>query len=203
MRQNRWLFCGKTGGYFAAKRKTKKEAIKQNDQILVHLNKKPYLCNMRIVIQRVTQASVTIVEDGMQATAQNTKRSIGLGYAILIGVCEDDTEEDVDWLVRKVTGLRVFDDTNGVMNLSIMDVGGECLVVSQFTLFASYKKGNRPSWLRAARHEISVPLYESFCHKLGEAIGKPVATGEFGAMMQVALVNDGPVTICMDTKNKE
>jgi len=158
---------------------------------------------MRIVIQRVTQASVTIVEDGIKATDQNTKRSIGLGFAILIGVCEDDTEEDVDWLVRKVTGLRVFDDANGVMNLSIMDVGGECLVVSQFTLFASYKKGNRPSWLRAARHEISVPLYESFCRKLSDAIGKKVATGEFGAMMQVSLVNDGPVTICMDTKNKE
>lgn len=151
---------------------------------------------MRIVIQRVSKASVTI-------ESTDTKRSIGSGYAILIGICNEDTEEDVDWLVRKVVGLRVFDDENGVMNRSIMEVDGECLVVSQFTLFASYKKGNRPSWLRAARHEISVPLYELFCKKLGEAIGKPVKTGSFGAMMQVEIVNDGPVTICMDTKNKE
>lgn len=155
---------------------------------------------MRIVIQRVTQAAVSI--EG-QENHPSITRSIGAGYMILLGVCEEDTEEDVEWLVRKVTGLRVFDDENGVMNRSIMDVDGEVLVVSQFTLFASYKKGNRPSWLRAARHEISVPLYESFCQKLGEAIGKPVKTGEFGAMMQVSLVNDGPVTICMDTKNKE
>ena len=155
---------------------------------------------MRIVIQRVTQAAVTIMDEKGHPDAT---RSIGAGYMILLGVCEEDSEEDVDWLVRKVTGLRVFDDEHGVMNRSIMEVGGEVLVVSQFTLFASYKKGNRPSWLRAARHEISVPLYESFCRKLGEAIGKPVKTGEFGAMMQVSLVNDGPVTICMDTKNKE
>jgi len=105
--------------------------------------------------------------------------------------------------VKKVVGLRVFDDEQGVMNRSVMDVQGEVLVVSQFTLFASYKKGNRPSWFRAARHEISVPLYEYFCSRLSEELGKPVATGEFGAMMQVSLVNDGPVTICMDTKNKE
>ena len=150
---------------------------------------------MRIVIQRVTEASVTI--EG-QVHGQ-----IKQGYLILLGVCEDDTREDVEWLVRKVVGLRVFDDENGVMNRSIMDVGGDILVVSQFTLYASYKKGNRPSWLRAARHEISVPLYELFCQLMSEAIGKPVQTGEFGAMMQVSLVNDGPVTICMDTKNKE
>ena len=167
---------------------------------------------MRIVIQRVKEASVRIVEtmpgqtataDLDKATAEPRKRSIGEGYVILLGVCEEDTADDVDWLVRKVTALRVFDDENGVMNRSVMDIGGECLVVSQFTLFASYKKGNRPSWLRAARHEISVPLYELFCRRLSEAMGKPVATGEFGANMQVSLVNDGPVTICMDTKDKE
>lgn len=150
---------------------------------------------MRIVIQRVSRASVTI--EG------TVKSAIEKGYLILIGVCEEDTMEDVDWLVRKVIGLRVFDDENGVMNRSIMDVDGNILVISQFTLFASYKKGNRPSWLRAARHEISVPLYESFCTRLSEALGKPVGTGEFGADMKVELINDGPVTICMDTKNKE
>ena len=160
---------------------------------------------MRIVIQRVTEASVTIVKAGDETQAQSTdkKRSIGQGYYILLGVCEEDTKEDVEWLVRKVVGLRVFDDEKGIMNRSIMEVGGDCLVVSQFTLFASYKKGNRPSWLRAARHEISVPLYELFCRQLSEAIGRPVATGEFGAEMKVSLTNDGPVTICMDTKNKE
>ena len=150
---------------------------------------------VRTVIQRVKHASVTIND--------NVKSIIGEGYLILLGVCEEDSEEDVDWLVKKIIGLRVFDDENGVMNRSIMDIGGEILVVSQFTLYASYKKGNRPSWLRAARHEISVPLYECFCRKLSEALGKEVGTGEFGAYMQVELLNDGPVTICMDTKNKE
>ncbi len=139
----------------------------------------------------------------MAIAGEETKRSIGKGFLILLGVCEEDTQDDADWLVKKVAGLRVFDDDEGVMNRSIQDEGGDCLVVSQFTLFASYKKGNRPSWFRAARHEISVPLYQYFCQKLSETIGKPVATGEFGAMMQVSLVNDGPVTICMDTKNKE
>ena len=150
---------------------------------------------MRIVIQRVSHASVTINGE--------VKSAIGKGYLVLLGVCEEDSQEDVDWLVKKGIGLRVFDDENGVMNRSIMDVEGEILVVSQFTLFASYKKGNRPSWLRAARHEISVPLYESFCARLSEALGKEVGTGEFGAYMKVELLNDGPVTICMDTKNKE
>ena len=150
---------------------------------------------MRAVIQRVREASVTI--DG------NVHGSIGNGYMILLGVCEEDTQDDVEWLVKKIVNLRVFDDEQGVMNRSIMDVGGDCLVVSQFTLFASYKKGNRPSWLRAARHEISVPLYELFCGRLSEEMGRPVATGVFGADMKVALINDGPVTICMDTKNKE
>lgn len=150
---------------------------------------------MRIVIQRVSRASVTI--EG------TVKSAIEKGYLIFIGVCEEDTMEDVDWLVRKVVGLRVFDDENGVMNKSIMDVDGNVLVISQFTLFASYKKGNRPSWLRAAKHEISIPLYNEFCSKLSEALGKEVGTGEFGADMKVELLNDGPVTICMDTKNKE
>jgi D-tyrosyl-tRNA(Tyr) deacylase len=111
--------------------------------------------------------------------------------------------EDVEWLVKKVIGLRVFNDEQGVMNLSIMDVNGEILVISQFTLFASYKKGNRPSWFKAGSHEHSIPLYEAFCQRLSESLGKPVGTGEFGADMKVSLVNDGPVTICMDTKNKE
>lgn len=150
---------------------------------------------MRIVIQRVSHASVTI---------DNTVHgAIGKGFLILIGVCDEDTKEDVDWLVKKVAALRVFDDEAGVMNRSIVDVGGQALVVSQFTLYASYKKGNRPSWFRAGSHDHSIPLYEAFCKQLGEAIGKSVETGIFGADMQVELVNDGPVTICMDTKNKE
>lgn len=150
---------------------------------------------MRIVIQRVTHASVTINGE--------MHSSIGQGYLILLGICEEDTSEDVDWLVHKVIGLRVFDDENHVMNRSIMDVDGEILVVSQFTLYASYKKGNRPSWLRAGSHEHSIPLYEAFCKQLSNALGKPIGTGEFGADMKVELLNDGPVTICMDTKNKE
>lgn len=150
---------------------------------------------MRIVIQRVQHASVTI--DGKVHSA------IQQGFLILLGVCDEDTSEDVDWLVKKVAALRVFDDENHVMNRSIMDIGGEALVVSQFTLFASYKKGNRPSWFKAGSHEHSIPLYNKFCSKLSTAIGKPVGTGEFGADMKVELLNDGPVTICMDTKNKE
>ena len=142
---------------------------------------------MRIVIQRVSHASVTIEGE--------VKSAIRQGYLILLGIEESDTSEDVDWLVRKVIGLRVFDDENHVMNRSIMDINGEILVISQFTLFASYKKGNRPSWLRAAKHEIS--------KKLSDALGKPVGTGEFGADMKVDLLNDGPVTIMMDTHNKE
>ena len=150
---------------------------------------------MRAVIQRVQHASVTI--------GGKVKSAIGHGFLILLGICDEDTSEDAEWLVKKVSALRVFDDENGIMNVDIHGVGGEALVVSQFTLFASYKKGNRPSWLRAARHEISVPLYEEFCTRLSEALGKPVGTGEFGAEMKVELLNDGPVTICMDTKNKE
>ena len=150
---------------------------------------------MRAVIQRVSSASVTI--DG------RLKSAIGPGLMILLGVGHEDTAEDLDWLVRKVAALRIFDDEEGVMNRSILDVGGEALVVSQFTLMASTKKGNRPSYIHAAGHELAVPMYEQFCAALSAAIGKPVGTGEFGANMQVALVNDGPVTICIDTKNKE
>lgn len=150
---------------------------------------------MRIVIQRVSEASVTI--------EQQVKSSIQAGLLILLGIGEEDTEEDAKWLVNKVIGLRIFDDEQGIMNRSIMDINGEILGVSQFTLMASYKKGNRPSWIHAARHEVSIPLYNYFCKALSEALGKPVGTGEFGADMKVRLLNDGPVTICMDTKNKE
>lgn len=150
---------------------------------------------MRVVIQRVTHASVTI--EG------KVKSAIGKGYLILVGIGSDDTEEDAQWLIKKIVGLRVFDDVHGVMNLSIKDVGGDILIVSQFTLMASYKKGNRPSWIHAAPHNISIPLYNRFVELMTEAMGKPVGTGEFGAMMEVDLLNDGPVTICMDTKHKE
>ena len=150
---------------------------------------------MRVVIQRVSHASVTI--DG------NVKSKIGNGFLLLLGIEESDGEEDIDWLVKKVINLRVFDDENGVMNKSIMENGGEFLVISQFTLFASYKKGNRPSWFRAAKHEISIPLYNLFCEKLALESQLNVKTGEFGAYMKVELLNDGPVTICIDTKNKE
>ena len=150
---------------------------------------------MRAVLQRVTHASVTI--NGERSS------SIGQGYLVLLGCENADTEEDIQWLSKKICNLRVFDDENGVMNKSILDVGGEIMVVSQFTLWASYKKGNRPSYLRAGSHEITIPLYERFCTVLSENLGKQVATGEFGAEMKVELLNDGPVTICMDTKNKE
>ena len=150
---------------------------------------------MKIVIQRVSRASVMI--DGQ------VKSAIGKGYMILLGVAEGDTSEDVDWLVKKVATLRVFDDEQGVMNIPITAVGGDILVISQFTLLASYKKGNRPSWIHAAKHEVSIPLYNEFCDKLSRETGRQVATGEFGADMKVELVNDGPVTICMDTRNKE
>ena len=150
---------------------------------------------MRIVIQRVSKASVTI--------NQQVKSSIGPGYLILLGIGKEDTEEDANWLVNKVISLRIFDDEMGIMNRSILDMNGEILVVSQFTLMASYKKGNRPSWIHAAPHEVSIPLYNHFCETMSKMLGKPIATGEFGADMKVELLNDGPVTICMDTKNKE
>ena len=150
---------------------------------------------MRAVIQRVTHASVTI--------ENNKKAEIGNGFLILMGIENVDNQEDIDWLVHKIVGLRVFDDEAGVMNKNIQETNGEIIVVSQFTLMASYKKGNRPSWFRAAGHEVAIPLYNSFVEQLSEALGKPVGTGEFGAEMKVELLNDGPVTICMDTKNKE
>lgn len=150
---------------------------------------------MRAVIQRVSHASVTI--EG------SVKSRIGQGFLVLLGICDEDGMEDVEWLVKKIANLRVFNDEAGVMNRSIQDVGGEILVVSQFTLYASYKKGNRPSWFRAGSHEHSIPLYEAFCKQLSDQLAKPVGTGEFGADMKVELLNDGPVTICMDTKNKE
>ena len=150
---------------------------------------------MRLVIQRVSHASVTI--NGV------CKSAIKEGFMILIGIEEADTKEDADWLCKKVIGLRVFDDENGVMNKSIMDINGEILIVSQFTLMASTKKGNRPSYIRAAGHETAIPLYEYFCSEVSKALGKEVGTGEFGADMKVELLNNGPVTIWMDTKNKE
>ena len=150
---------------------------------------------MRVVIQRVSEASVTI--GGVR------KSAIGPGLLILLGIGPEDGPEDIDWLVRKVTGLRIFNDEAGVMNRSVVETGGEALVVSQFTLMASTKKGNRPSYIGAAGHGIAIPLYEAFCAALSGAIGKPVGTGEFGADMQVALVNDGPVTICIDSRKRE
>ena len=150
---------------------------------------------MRAVIQRVREASVTI--DGKLFSA------IGHGLMILLGVGHEDGAEDIDYLVKKIAALRIFDDEAGVMNRSVLDIGGQALVVSQFTLMASTKKGNRPSYIHAAGHETAIPLYESFCQALSAAMGRSVATGVFGADMKVALVNDGPVTICIDTKNKE
>jgi D-tyrosyl-tRNA(Tyr) deacylase len=150
---------------------------------------------MRTVIQRVTNASVTI--------GGEMKSAIGHGYMILLGIEAADTQEDAEWLSRKIAQLRVFADEAGLMNKDLKDVDGEVLVVSQFTLHASYKKGNRPSFIKAARPEQAIPLYEYFVKQMEAAIGKPVATGTFGADMKVALVNDGPVTIVMDTQNKE
>ena len=150
---------------------------------------------MKVVIQRVIQASVTI--------QQQLHASIGRGIMILVGIQADDHEEDIEWLSSKICNLRIFDDENGVMNKSILEDGGEILVISQFTLHASTKKGNRPSYIKAAKPEISIPLYEQFCKDLSGALGKEIGTGTFGADMKVELLNDGPVTICMDTKNKE
>lgn len=150
---------------------------------------------MKIVIQRVSHASVTINGE--------VKSAIGRGFLILLGIADDDTREDMEWLVKKTAALRIFDDEQGVMNLPITAIDGEILVISQFTLLASYKKGNRPSWIHAAPHSIAIPLYEEFCNRLSKAIGKPVGTGEFGADMKVELLNDGPVTICMDTRHRE
>ena len=150
---------------------------------------------MRIVIQRVSEASVTI--EGVK------KSEIGWGLLILLGIENEDTKEDIDWLCGKISRLRIFNDENGVMNKSVMDTGGEIIVVSQFTLHASTKKGNRPSYIKAARPEFAIPMYEQFVGTLSTTIGKPVQTGEFGADMKVRLLNDGPVTILIDSKNKE
>lgn len=150
---------------------------------------------MRILLQRVREASVTI---------ENSEKSrIGPGFLLLLGIEKEDGEEDIEWLVKKLLSLRVFEDDQGKMNLSILDVGGEALVVSQFTLHARVKKGTRPSFDRAARPETAIPLYEAFVKEFQDSLGKPVGTGEFGAMMDVALVNDGPVTIWIDSQNRE
>lgn len=149
---------------------------------------------MRVVIQRVSSASVTI--DGA------VKASMGAGLLILLGIGHEDDLADIDYLVKKTSALRIFNDEDGVMNRSVTEVGGEVMVVSQFTLMAVTKKGNRPSYIEAAGHDKAIPLYEEFCRRMSEAIGKPVGTGEFGADMKVTLVNDGPVTICMDSKNR-
>ena len=150
---------------------------------------------MRTVIQRVTSASVSI---GGEVVGE-----IGKGVMLLLGITPEDTQQDADWLVGKVSRLRIFDDANGVMNLSLQDIGGEALVVSQFTLMASYKKGNRPSYIHAAPPAVAIPLYEYFVAQLQQTLGRPVPTGQFGADMQVNLTNDGPVTIVMDSKNPE
>ena len=150
---------------------------------------------MRAVVQRVSEASVTI--------DSKIKAAIGVGFLVLLGIEEADTTEDLQWLVNKIAQMRIFGDENGLMNCSIMEVEGTFLVVSQFTLFASTKKGNRPSFIRAARPNVAVPLYETFVASLQQVSGRPVLTGEFGADMKVSLTNDGPVTIIMDSKQKE
>lgn len=150
---------------------------------------------MRVVIQRVSEASVEI--------NNNVKAEIPKGLMILLGIEEEDNKEDIDWLTGKIVNLRIFDDEEGVMNKSILDIDGDILLISQFTLHASTKKGNRPSYIKAAKPDTAIPLYKTFIATLEEKMGKPVGTGEFGADMKVRLINDGPVTICMDTKNKE
>ena len=149
---------------------------------------------MKAVIQRVAHAGVTI-EGAIKA-------SVGKGLLVLLGVGYEDAADDIRWLVRKISGLRIFDDEKGVTNRSVVDVDGEVIVVSQFTLMADCRRGNRPSYINAANHEIAIPLYLEFCRELSEAIGKKVQTGEFGADMKVELLNDGPVTICLDSKDK-
>lgn len=150
---------------------------------------------MKTVTQRVQHASVTI--DGQ------IKSKIGKGLLILVGIEDRDTHEDIEWLAKKITNLRIFDDENGVMNRSCIEIEGEILVVSQFTLQASTKKGNRPSYIKASKPEVAIPMYEAFCEEVGLQLGKPVRTGTFGADMKVELLNDGPVTILIDSQNKE
>lgn len=150
---------------------------------------------MKVVIQRVTKASVTINDREVA--------SIGNGLLVLLGIVADDTQDDIDWLSNKIRNLRIFEDENGVMNKSIIEANGDVIVVSQFTLHASTKKGNRPSYIKAAKPEMAIPMYESFVKQIELDLGKPIQTGEFGADMKVALLNDGPVTIIIDSKNKE
>ena len=150
---------------------------------------------MKVVIQRVSKASVTIDDEKVA--------SMDSGLLILLGIVDEDTQEDIEWLTRKITNLRVFEDENGVMNRSLLEVDGDAIVVSQFTLHASTKKGNRPSYIKAAKPAIAIPLYESFVKQLEMDLGKNIQTGQFGADMQVALINDGPVTILIDSKNVE
>ena len=150
---------------------------------------------MILLIQRVTEAAVSIHHD--------VRGKIGQGLLVLLGIESADDQEDVDWLVRKLVNLRIFNDDQGVMNRSLADIDGQVLLVSQFTLHASTKKGNRPSYIKAARPEVAIPLYQSFIHTLENELGRAIATGEFGADMQVSLVNDGPVTIHIDSKNKQ
>jgi D-tyrosyl-tRNA(Tyr) deacylase len=150
---------------------------------------------MRVVIQRVRKASVTI--EG------KIKDEIGPGLLVLVGIEDADNQSDVEWLSNKIAQLRIFNDEDGVMNLSVMETGGSIMVISQFTLHAKTKKGNRPSYIKAAGHEIAIPLYKSFIRKLSDITGKRIASGEFGAMMDIGLVNDGPVTIIIDSKEKE
>ncbi|WCM42230.1 D-aminoacyl-tRNA deacylase [Flavobacterium sp. CBA20B-1] len=150
---------------------------------------------MRAVIQRVSQASVTINNEKVA--------NIGLGLLILVGIEDADTQDDIDWLTAKIAQLRIFNDENEVMNKSVKDVNGDIIVVSQFTLHASTKKGNRPSYLKASKPPIAIPLYEAFIKSIEKSVGKKVQTGQFGADMKVSLINDGPVTIIIDTKNKE
>ena len=150
---------------------------------------------MRVLIQRVKRASVTV--DG------ELESEIGKGLLVFVGICDDDSKEDIEWLTKKISNIRLFDDENGVMNLSVQETGGEVLAVSQFTLMASTKKGNRPSYIKAAKPDISVPLYEQFCNEMEIAMNKPIKRGVFGADMKVDLLNDGPVTIFIDSKNRE
>jgi D-aminoacyl-tRNA deacylase len=150
---------------------------------------------MRVVVQRVTEASVTI--------NNSLKGKIEKGLLLLIGIEHSDTEEDVEWLTSKIVRLRIFDDINGIMNLSVQETKGDILVVSQFTLHAKTKKGNRPSYIQAAAPDVAIPLYNSFVKNIEKELGKKIETGEFGAMMMVSLVNDGPVTIIIDSKNRE
>ena len=150
---------------------------------------------MRAVVQRVTEAHITINKE--------SGKQIGPGLVVLLGIEQEDGKQDIEWLTGKISRLRIFPDSHEVMNMSVMDVSGEVMIVSQFTLHASTKKGNRPSYIKAATHEIAIPVYEAFISQMEKALGHPVVTGEFGAFIQINLINDGPVTIMIDTKNRE